>query len=162
MPGIRDFFKKLSDTQWDVVVQVMNDLQDSTSFDRIESLRQFLQTLNREIDQINRKRDALGQKVKNIEALLPVVEAATRSDASLEVELLRAVLMHWRAALKIETEELRPTAKLEKKYDTERKRELLAQLQGLAAQLGREMESVQKERLQPGCSPGSSDQKVSK
>lgn len=142
MAGITDFLKALPEMKWDSVVNVMHDLQDSTSQERIESLRRFLQDLNREIDQINRKRDALGQKVANIDQLIPTIENAVRVNPSLELELFKNVLLGWKAALKAEISELRPNGKLEKKYDTERKRDLLIQLQSLVGQLSQHMTVV--------------------
>jgi hypothetical protein len=152
MPGIEGFLKELPEAQWDVVVQVMNDLRDSTSPDRVESLRQFLQTLNREIDAINRKRDAIGQKVDNIDALLPVIDGCRKPD-DLELNLFRNLLLGWRASLKAEIIESRPEGKLEKKYDTERKRDLLQQLAGLVQQLSGVMADARKPKVQSLCTP---------
>jgi predicted nucleic acid-binding Zn-ribbon protein len=140
MAGIRDFLKVLPDTRLDFVVNVITDLQDSTSGARIEKLRQFLSALTFEIDGINRKRDALGQKVANIDTLLPILDENLKSSPDLEMELLRNTLLGWRASLKGEIAELRPNGKLEKKYDTERKRDLLIQLQSVASQLNEQMQ----------------------
>ncbi len=52
---------------------------------------------------------------------------ADRPD-DLEVRLLRDVLVGWRTSLKAEIEGMRPTSKLAKKYDTERKLDLLTRL----------------------------------
>jgi len=131
MAGLQEFIKGLPESRMDSVFNVVHDLQDSTAPERIESLRQFLYTLTREIDQINRKRDALGQKVANIEGLLPAIEEHLRVTPNLEVELFKNILLGWRAALKNDIAELRPNGKLEKKYDTERKRDLLVQLQSV-------------------------------
>ena len=146
MPGVSGFLKSLPEVRWDSVLSVMHDLQDSTSHERIESLRHFLNTLTREIDQINRKRDALGHKVANIDALIPPLETYLKTNSDdLEVELFKNILLGWRANLKTEISELRPNGKLEKKYDTEKKRELLIQLQSLVSKLTNQMKSVQNE-----------------
>jgi hypothetical protein len=139
MAGLSDFLKTLPEARWDSVVNVMHDLQDSTSPERVESLRQFLGTLTNEINQINRKRDALGQKVANIDAFIPVVDEFLKQHQDLEVDLFKNVLLSWKAMLKSEISELRPNGKLEKKYDTERKRDTLTQLGGLLTQLNQRM-----------------------
>lgn len=150
MSGIRDFFQSFSETQGDVLVQMMNDLQDSTSSLRMDNLQKFLTTLNHEIDEINKKRDALGHKVENIEAFLSLLEDRISKHRDIELDLLHSLLLHWRMSLKLEIEELRPQAKLEKKYDTERKYDTLTELKEAATHLVREM-SVLKEKAQSHC-----------
>lgn len=145
MPGLSDFLKVLPEAKWDSVVNVMHDLQDSTSPERIESLRQFLGTLTNEINQINRKRDALGQKVANIDAFTPIIEEYLKQHSDLEVELFKNVLLSWKATLKAEISELRPNGKLEKKYDTERKRDTLLQLSSLITQLNQRMSGASRQ-----------------
>lgn len=137
MAGIGEFLTSLKETEWDVLIQVMHDLQDSTSPDRMESLRQFLQSLVREIDAINKKRDALGQKVENVEVLLPIVEEHLKHGPSMELDLFKSLLCSWRSSLKTEINETRPSGKLEKKHDTERKRDFLLQLQSLTASMSK-------------------------
>lgn len=145
MAGIEGLMKGLKEPQWDVMVQVMNDLQDSTSHERMDSLRQFLATVAREIDQINRKRDVLGQKVANIDAFTPAIDEYLRSHpADLETILFKSVLLGWKAALKTEIAEMRPNGKLEKKYDTERKRDLLVEVQRLVLNLNGHMDAIRK------------------
>lgn len=145
MSGLSDFLKTLPEAKWDSVVGVMHDLQDSTSPDRIESLRQFLSTLTNEINQINRKRDALGQKVANIDTLLPVIDEYLKQQSDLEIELFKSVLLGWKANLKSEISELRPNGKLEKKYDTESKRDLLLRLSSLVSQLNQRMKGANRQ-----------------
>jgi hypothetical protein len=145
MSGLKNWMESMSGPHKDTLVQVVQDLQDSTSPDRLESLRQFLSTLTREIEAINRKRDAMGQKVSNIDVLLPLLDEQVRANPdNLEVDLFRNMLVVWRSALKTEIAEMRPDGKLEKKYDTERKRDLLGQLQGVVVQLSRCMSEAWK------------------
>ena len=66
--------------------------------------------------------------------------------ANVEATLFRSILVLWKSQLKIEVSDLRPSEKLEKKYDTERKRELLSQLQVLVSSLSVEMREAQTER----------------
>lgn len=144
MAGIYEFFKDLSETQWDSVVSVMQDLQDSASAERIETLRAFLASLSREIDHMNRRRDALGQKIENIDAFMRTLDEYVRKNKNnVEVVLFRSILALWKSQLRSEVASLRPTEKLEKKYDTERKRELLSQISLLVSSVGSEMRSAQ-------------------
>ena len=115
MPGLNNFMRGLSNSQWDTMIQVLHDLQDSTSPDRLESLRQFLATLTREIESINRKRDAIGQKVANLDILLPVIDDRLKRESDLELEMFKNILLTWRSSLKKEITEDRPNGKLEKK-----------------------------------------------
>jgi hypothetical protein len=147
MAGIYDFLQCLTDTQWDSMIRVIQDLQDSASVERMESLRNFLSSLTREIDTVNRRRDALGQKIENIDILLSVLDNHLKENpGNTEATLFRSILALWKSQLKIEVSDLRPSEKLEKKYDTERKRELLAQLQVLVSSLSVEMREAQAER----------------
>ena len=147
MAGIYEFFSDLSDTQWDGVVRVMQDLQDSSSAERIESLRAFLQSLTREIDNINRRRDAIGQKIENIDVFLRTLDEYVRKNKdNVEATLFRSILVLWKSQLRAEVAALRPTEKLDKKYDTERKRELLVQIQSLVSSMSSKMRDVQTER----------------
>lgn len=147
MSGIYEFFRGLSDTQWDGVVRVMQDLQDSSSAERIESLRGFLVSLTREIDNINRRRDALGQKIENIDAFLRTLdEYIGKNPQNVEASLFRSILVLWKSQLRSEVASLRPSDKLEKKYDTERKREMLTQISSLVFSLSSRMTDVQAER----------------
>jgi len=147
MSGIYDFFQGLTSSQWDSMVRVVQDLQDSASAERMDSLRNFLASLTREIDAVNRRRDALGQKVENIEVILTHLDAHIRANpGNMEATLLRSILILWKSQLKIEVADLRPSEKLDKKYDTERKRELLAQLQVLVSSLSVEMGEAKAER----------------
>lgn len=145
MPGIAEFLAKLTDPQWDVVLMVVQELQDSAAPERMENLRKFLVTLNSEIDQINRKRDILGQKADNIKTVVNMVEGYLKGNPDLEVELLKNVLVMWESSLRLEIAELRPSEKLEKKYDTERKRNFLVQIQSLVSNLNLEMRQAKAE-----------------
>jgi len=134
--NIDDFLEGLSDHAWDTLLAVSNDLQDSASPGRIESLDKFLGQLRNEIDGVNRRRDAIGQKVADIDALIPAIDACLREcPDALDVSLFRHLLLGQRAIWKGEIEELRPEGKLRKKYDTERKRDLLVNLRATVIEL---------------------------
>jgi hypothetical protein len=142
--GILDFLVSVlqddSEKRWDAILLVAQDLQSSTAPERLNSLQNYVETLTAEIDQVNRKRDAKGQEAANIDEMLPILDGwITDHPDDLEVRLLRDVLVGWRASLKSEIEALRPDTKLHKKYDTERKLDLLTRLRetvdGLNARL---------------------------
>lgn len=138
MAGISDFLESLSETGWDTLLMVSQDLQDSTAPGRIRNLESYAKSLRDEIDEVNRKRDALGQKVDNLDDMLDLVDARAEADPDdMEMSLLRDVLLGWRASLRAEIEALRPDEKLRKKYDTERKHDLLKQLRTTVEALNR-------------------------
>ena len=153
MAGISDFLTALKETEWDILLQVMHDLQDGTSPERLESQRQFLASLTREIDAINKKRDALGQKVENVDVLMPILDDQIRKNPCMELELFRSMLAAWRSSLKTEINETRPNGKLEKKYDTERKRDFLIQLQSISTTLGKTVSEVKRPAVKPPLPP---------
>lgn len=138
MAGISNFLKSLSETGWDALLLVSQDLQDSTAPGRIRNLESYAKSLRDEIDEVNRKRDALGQKVDNLDDLLDLVDVRAKADPDdMEVGLLRDVLLGWRASLRADIEALRPDEKLRKKYDTERKCDLLKRLRTTVDSLNR-------------------------
>ena len=133
---IDDFLEGLGGAAWDTLVAVANDLQDSAAPARIESLDRFLGQLRSEIDGINRRRDGLGQKIANIDALLPAINTCLKEcPDALDVALFRHLLLGQRAVWKAEVEDLRPDGKLKKKYDTERKRDLLKNMRTTVIEL---------------------------
>lgn len=138
MAGITHFLQSLRNPDWDAVVLVFQDLQDSTAPDRIRTLENYARTLRGEIDEVNRKRDVLGQKVDNLNLLLGLVDKQITDDPSdLELTLLRDVLQGWRASLRAEIAGLRPDNKLKKRDDTERKCDLLKRLRTTVDSLNR-------------------------
>lgn len=147
MSGIVSFMSGLPEFNWDLFIQVFTDLQDSTTTERLESLRQFLVSITKEIDSINRKRDAMGQKASNIDALLPLLDNYLRQNPDdVEVDLFRNILTTWRSSLKSEITESRPDEKLDRKYSIERKREALLQLQKVLGVLNDSLPEVQRLR----------------
>lgn len=144
MSGLLDFIQGLKDTEWDIMMQVMNDLSDSTSPDRLDSLRQFLKTLTREIDAINQRRDALGHRRDNVDALIGIIENRLKSKPDINLLFFKNVLTNWKTSLQTEITETRPQLKLEKKYDTERKRDLLMELQPIVTKLGEAVSGIKR------------------
>lgn len=136
--AIPDFLSRLNEVEWDGFLMVVNDLQDGTAPDRLQVLGRFVHTLRREIDEVNSRRDALGQRVANIDSVLPCLDrhlAAAPGD--LEARLLRDVLAGWRISLKSEIEEMRPDSKMEKKDSAARKLDLLTRLGETVRELNR-------------------------
>lgn len=145
MAGITDFLQNLfsldaGEVRCDALLRVVDDLQDSTAPDRLRNLRQYVETLTGEINRINRRRDTLGQRVANLDAIVPLLDEwlAAHSD-DLEMRLLKDVLFGWRTYLHSQIEESRPGEKLRKRYDTERKLTLLDQLRDTVEALNRKI-----------------------
>jgi len=151
--GLTDFLTSLSEAARDDVLRVAHDLQDSTAPERLASLQRFLISLTHEIDGINARREAIGHKVNNIEVALTQIETWLGAHPEdIEMHLLSGMLTTWRGALKAEMDDLRPTGKLEKKYDAERKMETLQVLQETACLLNERLLAIS-HRLQTVCSP---------
>jgi hypothetical protein len=147
MSGLSDFIGGLKDTEWDILMAVMNDLSDSTSQERLESLRLFLRTITREIDAVNHKRDALGHRRDNADALINIIDSRLRQKSDINLLFFKNVLTNWKTSLQTEISETRPNLKLEKKYDTERKRDLLIELQPIVVQLGDAVSNLKRPAL---------------
>ena len=155
MAGIADFLNSLTETGWDSVLLVSQDLQDSTSPKRILNLENFARTLRTEIDAVNQKRDALGHKVENLDALLNHLDAQIKDAPNdIELGLLRDVLLGWRSSLRADIEAMRPDDKLRKKYDTERKSDLLKKLRNTVEGFNRLIIAANPpNRVQVACTP---------
>lgn len=151
--GLSDFLLAAHEADRDDVLRVAHDLQDSAAPERLASLQRFLDTLTHEINGINARREAAGHKVSNLDAALGQIAGwlETRPEDA-EVRLFQGVLIAWRATLRAEMDEMRPAGKLEKKYDTERKLEVLQVLQRTAGLLNERL-LVISHRLQTVCSP---------
>lgn len=144
---IQEFVGALTDNEIDILSQVLTDLQDSSAKERIGKLSQFLQQLNTEIDQINRRRDSLGVKVRSLTDFVKILdEYMKKRGQSLELMLLKNFCVEWRAELKKEIEDSRPAAKLEKKYEVERKLDSLSLIQDLIPLLGQEIQAVRNQK----------------
>lgn len=151
--GLSEFLLAAHEADRDDVLRVAHDLQDSTAPDRLASLRRFLDSLTHEIDGINARREAVGHKISNLDAALGQIAGWLETHPEdAEVRLFQGVLVTWRATLRAEIDSLRPSGKLEKKYDTERKLEMLQVLQQTAGLLNERLLAIS-HRLQTVCSP---------
>lgn len=148
MAGIDDFLQNLfsldtGEVRCDALLRVVDDLQDSTSPDRLRNLQQYVETLTGEINKVNRRRDTLGQRVANLDAImLPLEEWLVDHPDDLEVRLLKDVFLGWRTFLHSQIEESRPSEKLRKRYDTDRKLTLLLQLRDTVEALNQKIVMV--------------------
>lgn len=140
MGDVKNFFDSLSEIQKDVFMAALNDMQSSATAERIEKLKAYLAQLKAEIDQINRRREALGHQLGNIESLLKFLDNYTEEfQDSFELTLFRTTLLKLANDLKIEISNLKPEDKLMKKFDVSRKLESLIQRQRLANYLFNEV-----------------------
>ena len=131
--SIKDFYDGLSTPMKDLFVTVVNDLNFSASNDKIERLEDFQRQLKREIDEINRRRQALGVMASNVETLLARLE--DYGDDDLEIVMLRNNFERIIADIKAEVAATKPERKLEKKFDVSRRKEALLQRQALSEAL---------------------------
>ena len=133
---VKTFFESLSDVQRDMFLSVATDLQATSPSDKIERLRVFHNQLKAEIDQINKRREALGGVLSNVEALLRYLAAYLRDHGeTFELLLFRGSLQKFVEDLKMEVAALKPEKKLAKKFDVAKRRESLMLRQALAGHL---------------------------
>ena len=135
MATVRDFYSALPDAVKDLFVSVANDMQTSAPNDKIERLRLFLSQLKAEIDQINRRRQALGTQLNNVEYLLRELDKFMADGGDFELQLFKGSLNALANELKGEIAALKPDNKLQKKFDVARRIEALLHRQRTAAHL---------------------------
>lgn len=136
--SVRAFYEKLSGTSKDVFAALAADLQSSSRTDKLTRLQAFLATLKQEIDEINARRQALGNMLDNVRAVRAAVDqslAAQRGRPDLELSLFHDALIALESDLDDEILEMRPRSKLEKKYNVARKIKKLQTWQRLARML---------------------------
>ena len=146
MSGVQEFIKFASEKNEDLLGQFLVDLQDSAAPKRIETLKQFHQQLTQEIDQINRRRNTNGSKVRNLLTLIEYLDEFGGKNPPEDLRIMRMFLMEWHTFLKRSVEESRPGSKLEKKYEIEHKIETLNSIQQLASVLGEGLKVSKKEQ----------------
>jgi len=150
MSDVKSFFESLSEVNRDLFVSVATDLQASAPTDKIKRLDDFHAQLKTEIDQINRRRQAIGGMVNNITSLLRRIDAyIVEKGETLEISMFRANLQKVIADLKAEVAALKPDKKLTKKYDVARRKESLEQRKDLAGLLFTEILGDTKARPAP-------------
>lgn len=125
MPSVKAFYEALSSARKDVFTALAADLQSSSREEKQRRLKEFLEELKREIDEINSRRKALGDMLDNVKVIRLEADRALDpkqgGKAELELELFRNALLQLEHDLKDEIAELRPDRKLEKKYDVARR-----------------------------------------
>ena len=132
---VKDFYNSLTGASKDIFASVVNEMQSSAPEDKIERLTVFLNQLKLEIDAINKRRQAIGSQLNNIETLLKDLERYQETNNGLELQLFHGSLISLINQFKGEISSLKPENKLQKKFDVARKREALLQRQKLAVHL---------------------------
>jgi len=136
MSDVKKFFTDLSDSDKDLFVSVVTDLQSSSPMEKIDRLRNFHAQLKTEIDSINRRRQALGGILNNSEVLLRKLDVhIAKNGETLDLVMFQSILQKVTADLKAEIAALKPEKKLAKKFDVARRTESLLQRQSLAGHL---------------------------
>lgn len=132
---VKDFYNSLTGASKDIFASVVNEMQSSAPADKIERLTVFLNQLKMEIDAINKRRQAIGSQLNNIETLLKDLEKYQETNNGLELQLFHGSIVSLINQFKSEIASLKPENKLQKKFDVTRKREALLQRQKLAVHL---------------------------
>lgn len=136
MGSVKDFYADLSDSQRDVFLSVINELQSTAPEGKISRLESFFKALKSEIDAINRRRQSLGNTLSNVETLAKYVDNyVNQGEESLEIVLLRASLEKVIGDLKAEIAALKPERKLAKKFDVARRISSLTQRRDVSTSL---------------------------
>lgn len=161
MANVRKFFESLSDSQQDLFVAVTADLQAGAPPEKFERLKEYHANLKREIDAINKRREALGNVLSNVEALLKFITEYTKKEGeNFELTMFHGALQKISADLKTEIAGLKPEKKLSKKFDVARRLEAMKQRQSLAGHIfsdvlnpGKVIPSDERNKLPAGESP---------
>lgn len=127
---VKSFVENLKPHERDVFVGLMGDLYASSRREKIDRLKAFLEKLRGEIEEINKRREAIGVTLNTVKTVRGYVERAP--DKGVELELFRERLMSIEQELKTEVNDLYPANKLEKKLDVTRRIEHLLARQALA------------------------------
>lgn len=133
MPGVKGLYEGLGPTDRELFIALVTDLAGSSRPEKINRLKEFLSELRTEIDEINRRRHALGAQLDNVAAVRRLAEQslALKGDKlDLELELFKDQLVATEESLKQEIADTRPDRKLEKKMDVSRR---ISALQARAA-----------------------------
>lgn len=134
--GVKGFFDGLPLHKRDMFASFVGDLQASSREEKIARLKEFLDKLKDEIDEINRRRKALGGMLDNVKLLLEEADRAlTAGPQDLELRLFRNQLLSIQHTLTQEIASLRPDNKLGKKTDVARRIDDLQSRRALAEQL---------------------------
>lgn len=117
MSEVRGFYESLSGQDRDLFNSMLNDINTSAPVEKLQRLEEFRKQLKSEIDQINSRRQALGNQLSNIDTIIKKVEGYIEDNPSLELTLFLNSLQKIAFDLRTEIETLKPENKLTKKYD---------------------------------------------
>lgn len=135
MSELKTFYDGLSETNKEVFARMAGDLHTSSPQAKIEHLEDFLRQLKREIDEINRRREALGAALNNVVKMKEEMVRIPPDKSDLEVELMRSFLLERELELRTEIDALKPENKLEKKFDVLKRISRMKMRQRLAEKL---------------------------
>lgn len=136
MSSVKSFYDNLSNVQKDIFYSAVSGLQASATNEKIERLDVFHKQLKQEIDQINRKREALCTQSNDIELVLKLLNQYDNMENNcLELTMFRGMLQKVLYDLRVEVDTLKPEKKLAKKFEVARRKESLIQRQKLAEHL---------------------------
>jgi hypothetical protein len=126
---------RFSSAQKDTLVAVLQDMTQRASV-RIQEIDKVLADTVREIDRINRVREALSSEKERLQDLLDAVNKTMKdTDCDLELLLVRSVLATRLDALREKIAETRPDEMLKRKHDLVRERELLMEGQHIGLKI---------------------------
>lgn len=149
MGSLKRFYEGLSDTRKDLFAQLANDLRTNASEEKMGRLRLFMQQLKSEIEEINRRRKALGEMLDNVVRIREDAARVLEKDPDIELLLFRDYLTALELDLRGEIEALRPDNKLEKKCDVSKRLKLLAIRRGLSDKLMFDVVGAKDQKLPP-------------
>jgi len=140
MSRVKDFYRQLSDSDRDLFAAMANGMTNSAPQEKLERLRTFHSQLKLEIDEINKRRQALGVDLNNVEAMIKDIDKFIAKEGdSLELQLFRAQMVEMAEQIKVEVAAMKPEEKLAKKHDLSRKLAMLTQRRALAQGILREI-----------------------
>lgn len=139
MSRVKDFYKQLPDADRDLFAAMAHGMMNSAPPEKLERLRTFHSQLKMEIDEINKRRQALGGELNNVEAMVKDLDKFVTKGDSLELQLFRAQLLELAEQIKMEVAAMKPEEKLVKKHDLSKKLAMLTQRRALAQGLLKEV-----------------------
>jgi len=117
-----------------------NGMVNSAPPEKLERLRTFHSQLKLEIDEINKKRQALGVDLNNVETMIKDLDKFIAKEGDgLDLQMFRAHLVETAEQIKVEVAAMKPEEKLTKKHDLAKRLAMLEQRRALAQGLLREV-----------------------
>jgi len=140
MSRVKDFYQQLPDADRDLFAAMANGMVNSAPPEKLERLRTFHSQLKLEIDEINKKRQALGVDLNNVETMIKDLDKFVAKEGDgLDLQLFRAHLIETAEQIKAEVATMKPEEKLVKKHDLSKRLAMLEQRRALAQNLLKEV-----------------------